>query len=344
MPIQNVGTLLENIVLLEATRLVCHRTRGDGRPVEFANSFAMPPLSAWRDAERYEYQAAFTSSRLARLRKMADVGDPAGYAALLRDCMAQDASRGPNGALLVAALAGRERRALRMWLNDLPDGEGHYTGAVSSLRALGETVRSLFPEATPTLAVTLCETRYPSSIEHLASTLHDWRKEGAPSGRIGFLDPMRYTTASPNGPQTSPADHWTWLRNLLSGLEGPALSVHFTGNSTTSELQQEISALHEDGIAAGFPINLTFTRYHYVVCVNVFHPSGSREAGRSGDELCELVERAWAEWNRLLGGGTKRLRPLNVLTGGPAGTSGAGDGEPDRDTTRTASEDDARCP
>lgn len=323
MPIQNVGTLLENIVLLEATRLLIRRTRGDERPVEFANAFAMPPISAWRDAERYDYQAAFTSARLARLCELDDLGDTASYAALLRDCMAGDVSCGPNGALLVAALAGRERRAMRMWLNDLPDGEGHYTGALSGLRALGEAVRKLFPEVTPEPHVTVCDTPYSSSLDHLATTLRNWRKEGVPSGRIGFLDPMRYTTASAVGPQTSPVDHRNWLHILLERLEGPALSVHFTSNSTTYELQQEIPALDEDGVAAGFPVSRTFRRYHYVVCVNFFHPSGIRETVRLADELVVLVTQAWDEWNCLLGSGTKRLQSLAVLADRASRTSGA---------------------
>jgi hypothetical protein len=329
MPIQNVGTLLENIVLLEATRLLLRWTRSDGRSVEFANAFAMPPLSAWIDAERYKDQAAFIGARLAQLLKLADVGDPSCYPALLRGCMARDPACGPNGALLVAALAGRVGQALRMWLNDLPDGEGHYTGAVSGLRALGETVCSLFPEVTAPAAVTVCEMRYPSSLAHLATTLRDWRNERPPSGRIGFLDPMRYKTASAVGPHTSPADHNNWLRTLREGLEGPVLSVHFTGRTKMSELEAKILALYEDGVAAGFPISRTFMQCHYVVCVNVFHPSGRGEAARLADELIALVQRAWAEWNRLFGGGGETPGPLTVIPCGIAGTSGASDEEPD---------------
>jgi len=47
MPIQNMGTLLENIVLVEAMRLLAQENQGN-RPIDMLNSFAMPPLSEWR--------------------------------------------------------------------------------------------------------------------------------------------------------------------------------------------------------------------------------------------------------------------------------------------------------
>ena len=47
MPIRNMGTLLENLVLLEAFRLLS--ASSPSSPLEFANSFAMPPLAPWID-------------------------------------------------------------------------------------------------------------------------------------------------------------------------------------------------------------------------------------------------------------------------------------------------------
>ena len=48
MPIRNTATLLENIVLVEAFRLLLELSEAD-RPIEFVNAFAMPPLSPWHD-------------------------------------------------------------------------------------------------------------------------------------------------------------------------------------------------------------------------------------------------------------------------------------------------------
>ena len=46
MPIQNVGTLLENLVVTEAT-LALLPLCNEQAPFEFLNSFAMPPCTPW---------------------------------------------------------------------------------------------------------------------------------------------------------------------------------------------------------------------------------------------------------------------------------------------------------
>ena len=48
MPIQNVGTLLENLVVVEAASHLLTRCADTGATLEFVNAFAMPPLSEWR--------------------------------------------------------------------------------------------------------------------------------------------------------------------------------------------------------------------------------------------------------------------------------------------------------
>jgi len=84
MPRLNYGTLLENIVVLEATRLSLDQIGGEDR-LALASAFAMPPLTqCWcRPAE-----------------------EPNRY------------TGGPNGALLAAMLAAQRRRAIRLWVND----------------------------------------------------------------------------------------------------------------------------------------------------------------------------------------------------------------------------------
>ncbi len=44
MPRLNYGTLVENIVVLEATRICLEHLSADGR-LDFATAFAMPPLT-----------------------------------------------------------------------------------------------------------------------------------------------------------------------------------------------------------------------------------------------------------------------------------------------------------
>ena len=79
MPIQNVGTLLENIVLLEAARVLASRTTDR---LALVNAFAMPPLSSWRDGAKYEYQVGFTDQVLERV-VLLPAGAPTSYSALL---------------------------------------------------------------------------------------------------------------------------------------------------------------------------------------------------------------------------------------------------------------------
>ena len=48
MPILNAGTIVENIALIESARLVFEEAPNTKEPVEFVNSFAMPPFTPWR--------------------------------------------------------------------------------------------------------------------------------------------------------------------------------------------------------------------------------------------------------------------------------------------------------
>jgi hypothetical protein len=314
MPIQNAGTLLENIVLLESARLLLRETGGDGRPLDIANAFAMPVFSEWRLAEKYVRHSAFNTNRLTRVLN-ADAGEAGAYPALLQRCLRARPGQGPNGALLVALLAGLEGRALRLWLNDLPDDAGHYPGALASLERLAATVEEILGAHTIT-AVRVCPSPYPASLDDLSAALRDWDRQQSPCARLGFLDPMRYTTAPRDGPQTSPKDHCDWLRRLREGGEGPALAVHFTGNSMTADLWREIASLAEDGRQAGYPSTRGFKTRHYVASVSCYHPDGPRPAAALAGRLVKGVEQAWRGWHRAGGGTESRFSPLRLLEDG----------------------------
>src|ERR1700722_4429237 len=117
MPRLNHGRLLENLVVLEVARVL---TRSPEVTVEFACSFAMPPLTqCWhRTQQEPVNNPRFNAGvRANLLNGTFAVGAPTSYSALLRDCIANapnlpvvpyaltDATQlceyvGPNGALL----------------------------------------------------------------------------------------------------------------------------------------------------------------------------------------------------------------------------------------------------
>jgi hypothetical protein len=162
MPIQNTGTVLENIVLLEATRVTI--SEAPSGPVEFVNSFAMPPLTDWIPNSN---NAGMNSRRIEILQSRAsarasDRGNT--YPQLLSRCLSVEPEKGPNGALLVALLARMAGRQFRFWVND---NGSRYPGPG---RSLGSLSRAIVPEG-PDAEIVDCEDSYPGSLEDLAATL-----------------------------------------------------------------------------------------------------------------------------------------------------------------------------
>lgn len=75
MPRLNYGTLLENIVVVEATRL-CSEQSNPCETLAFASSFSMPPLTeCW--SKRFEEQSSrrFSYSFLASLGRVGHLPD-----------------------------------------------------------------------------------------------------------------------------------------------------------------------------------------------------------------------------------------------------------------------------
>lgn len=312
MPIRNTGTLLENIVLLEALCTLSAQRTG---VIEFANSFAMPPLAEWRD---HRLDAGFSETDL---RGLADGKRPhrGSYAELMWACLRQPAASpttlGPSGALLCALLAARQRTPLRMWLNDLP--AGHYGDALPSLGAMNESVREVLAlEAAPENVVVACPTPYPLSLRSsaaasLGAVLAAW--PGDSVARLGFLDPMRYRVTDPRAGETSSADHRLWLQLLAERCSGPVGSVHFTGHRDWATLPAEVAQMRADGIEEGYTSAVTASHAYYHVVVLVLHPRGEEAAHHLARGIAGSIESQWQAWSCAI----RRRRPctLNVVVG-----------------------------
>jgi len=301
MPIKNTATLLENIVLVEAARLLFDSTDSD-RPIEFLNAFAMPPLSPWQgeDGDR-----GFSQPHLDSLKHNEDDESLSLHMRLLRDCFRHAPSEGPSGALLVGLLSCRAGRRLRMWVNDLPDEDPnqqrHYGNAISGLRNLDALIQTLCPNHTHPPSLQVCDIAYPDSLENLGRTLANWSEVGPPSVRLGYLDPMNYSVKRNEFNQTSSEDHKLWLRLLDSGTDGPVVSVHFTGNPRGPEaLSHELHSLFMDGEGRRMEV-IEFRHANYAVVAHVKRVSPSQR------EFIELLEEAvqdsWRSWFKAIGTG-----------------------------------------
>jgi hypothetical protein len=200
-------------------------------------------------------------------------------------CLRQFPDRGPNGALLVAVLAAIRNRRLRVWANDVEDG--HYYGTIASLEALESKTREIVPNSEATsLAVSVCSTPYPASMDDLRITLDDWQEQGVKSV-LGFLDPMRYLCHQKDGPYTSQTDHRRWLWKFRPWRT--SLVVQFTGNNDAASLAEELQCLRADLEAVGFAHWLEVRRQHYVVSV-------ASQALDLVEAVRQRVVQSWNEW------------------------------------------------
>jgi len=138
MPIQNIGTLLENIVVTEGALALLDVCGDPDAPLEFANGFAMPPRSPW---VAHKKNAGFDDAVLDRVRDANDatLPDAVAYSKLLQANLLIDRAQGPNAAMLVLG-AWRDRPSCRMWLNDVSDG--HYGNAIPHLQRIHELAKS----------------------------------------------------------------------------------------------------------------------------------------------------------------------------------------------------------
>lgn len=294
MPIRNMGTLLENIVLVESLR---HLDAGaeSSAPIDYVNSFAMPPLSPWT---AHSADACFSQTQMTSLLMSAP--PPHSYAGLLRACLQQLplGVQGPNGALLCALLSHHMQRPLRLWLNDIP--AGHYGNALPALAAMNTDVQQILGLAVPpTNPILTCDVPYPDSTSDavpsgLSQCLAAWANGAA--ARLGFLDPMRYRATDRKAGETSSEDHCAWLELLRKNFSGPVLSVHFTGHRNHSELKPEVAKIHADAIASGYQHSLVTSHSHYFTVVAVHDPKGEAASLVRANALNSAVRAQWVQW------------------------------------------------
>lgn len=307
MPRLNHGTLLENLVVLEVTRVLA--TKAD-TTCEFAAAFAMPPLTQWWHKSGPEAKNNPKRNRDIVTNLLAGnivTGSPTSYSALLRICLANaprypvvpyasDAHErfplgGPNGALLAAMLRCYHGQPLRLWCNDLA-GVGRYRdadhGAESQCVLTGQYAVALTQHGQPSRD-DFCGRSFPDSVANFAA----WRREC--EIRVGFLDPDAYTgtrTAEPS--KVSSAGHCDWLTNLHIGASSTA-GIMFFASQDAPGRPALITAFHTD-IVSEYPRSVVFLHGNYMVGVKL----RGQTAERAIPALTRAVADAWAAWSSLV--------------------------------------------
>ncbi len=296
MPIRNIGGLLENIVLVEAFRLL-DAIVPEGDVIDFANSFAMPPLSPWKE---HTNNRGFTKECLDSLSTKVETTGWSDYLRLMRRWAEGDTAQGPSGGLLVSMAAIDSKRPLRLWLNDLPDNDDqqHYPGAILQLTDLPRTANELMAREIVLVPV-ICDVPYPTSLEHLKLTIAEWTSKRASAARLGFLDPNKYSIKDREYNQTSRADHRSWLRLLDDNAEGPIVSLHFTGNPRGPvALSHELYSMFRDGVECGYEV-IEFRHNKYAVVVHI--KCSSPTTRTLLERLERSVDDAWRNWYERVG-------------------------------------------
>ncbi len=304
MPIRNMGTLLENIVVVEAMRLLAQGNQ-EKLPIDFLNSFAMPPQSEWCEHGR-DY--GFSRAQLNTLRVNRPPAQASSYEGMLRACLQQPlgnpGTQGPNGALLVAMLAHHLTCPLRLWLNDIPNG--HYRNGIHGLAKINTNVQQVLGlVAAPENVVVTCDQRWPDSLippspNNLSQTLEMWGSSNI-HARLGFLDPKLYRENNPRDSETDSESHQCWLRLLSDGFSHLIISIHFTGNSHTPHIGPAVRQMHQDGLAAGYQRTLISRHAHYRLVCNIKHPDGDRGARMTAAQIQMAIRAAWNNWYNAIG-------------------------------------------
>jgi len=310
MPIRNVGTFLENLVVVEVALSLLERCRSDGAPLDFINSFAMPPLTPWC---WHSQQSGFDAGTLERVIEETEPTSLQGYAGLLRANLRKDKNRGPNAALLLAGASLQKGVHCRMWLNDIRDG--HYGDAIPELEQIESCAQNVYGSDAAgkgRLTVRVSDVAYPGSIEKLADVLRD----SQPCARLAFLDPMGYRIRRPRPYQTSSSDHRRWLTELA--FDGLTCAAHFTGNSRQPTLCRELHSLHQDAVYAGYAVSRAFKRQHYVLFLAVHSPR-EEEAERVASEIEVAIQSAWVRWGNDFARRGRRDWMLKIYRGGRDG-------------------------
>ncbi|HET9217159.1 MAG TPA: hypothetical protein VFR18_09290, partial [Terriglobia bacterium] len=178
MPRLNYGTLLENIVVLEATR-ICHDDETPDQSLAFASAFAMPPLTqCWcipnEETNNPLFNNAFLTQLAAHRHKPQTIQGlwslcinnipRVPVASFHGDQAILYTTAGPNGALLASMLTVQRGREIHLWIND--DGGRYRHDAKGSDRSTLDQARLLVGGQTAGTAYELCGT-FPNTVNSL---------------------------------------------------------------------------------------------------------------------------------------------------------------------------------
>jgi hypothetical protein len=312
MPRLNHGTLLENLVVLESTRVLAP---AQATSVEFASAFAMPSLTqCWhRTPAESGNNPRFNAGVMTNLLNGAiPVGAATSYSALLRVCLqnlphlpvvpyawANAVHRcdfgAPNGALLAALLRRLLGQTMRIWSNDLVDQQARYHGGPAQNAATECPRTNMYADALSggyggQIGVdTFCDQAFPSSIQAMTN----WC--GQCVVRIGFLDPDSYVAArNPEPGQVDSIDHTRWLTNLHRHTNRAA-GIMFFANQDANRRPALIAAFHNDALG-DYPHSVVFRHGIYMVGVKLGCPEGNILQG-----IIDGVRDAWLAWSALIG-------------------------------------------
>jgi hypothetical protein len=300
MPRVNSGTLLENIVVLEATRLYLD-TSSEGEPLAFASAFAMPALTqCWSkagDIGRDAFDLSYLQQMAARPHPPQTLQDLWSRCIINRPQFPIQSNRdlhggevtakfgGPNGALLASMLAAQRGRRIHVWVND--DGGRYGAAAPTAVQDIvvqaGVLVGAHGAGDTEVVSGT-----FPRTLPHLAEWFLRPEVQSA-RVRIGLLDPDNYV----EGVTTVSRDNHThWLEALALTCDH-ALSILFGAcrnhGTANRNWHPRLRGFHEDAVRF-FPQSLVFEcgGLHYWTGVKLRWPDQSIL-----ETLREAVERVW---------------------------------------------------
>jgi hypothetical protein len=310
MPRLNYGTLLENIVVTESTRICLDQSSVD-EPVAFASAFAMPPLTqCWCKPSEVANSPCFNDAFLRQLAAKHSAPQTLEQFWSLcinntpnvlihpfhGDQVLRYPAGGPNGALLACMLAAQRHRPIHLWINDNAERYDN----------VPPTPPDKQPGSSETLSVAalLVGTRgsgttsdvtgwFPHTIPHLAEWLVKGTGRGT-AGRIGFLGPDNYAEGQT---QVSSGDHQHWLRVLATDC-AHVLSATFSGcqnrGSRNAARNQRLASFNADE-AALYPRSLVFEYRNFQTGVKIRWPDDSID--HVVVDLRQRVEAAWCRWS-----------------------------------------------
>lgn len=316
MPRLNYGTLLENIVLFEATRL-CFDNSDPSTETAFATSFAMPPLTqCWSKSQiEQSNNPVFSDNFLIQLaageHPAQSIQDAWGRCMNNRNhlpvCILRDYTPetiqlgygGPNGALLIALLGSQRSRIIRFWINDDGGRYGETSPAVPSSQTevpLTCDHGAALVGTQPAGEVTHIMGMFPDTIDDLAHWLNQ-QAASASSIKVGFLDPDNYMEGQT---QVTREQHQRWLR-VLTNNSDRSISVMFFAcmNRGRGNVMRNhrVACFHKDEIGL-YSQSVVFEYGNYQVGVKL---RWSRPDGWDITDLRSRVEDAWHGWSDRLG-------------------------------------------